>query len=53
LTIDGVIGSKTWAALDANETPVKYTVTIPHLSKSQAEALCSQYPGSTMTEERG
>ena len=30
-----------------------YTVTIPHLSKSQADALISQYPGSIMTEERG
>jgi len=53
LTVDGVIGQKTWAALDAAEPVVKYTVTIPHLSKSQADALCSQYPGSIMTEERG
>ena len=53
LTVDGVIGQKTWAALDAAEPAVKYTVTIPHLSKSQADALCSQYPGSIMTEERG
>jgi hypothetical protein len=34
-------------------TPHLYTVTIPHLSKSQADALCSQYPGSIMTAERG
>lgn len=53
LTVDGVIGQKTWAALDAVEPSYKYTVTIPHLSKSQADALCSQYPGATMTEERG
>lgn len=53
LTVDGVIGQKTWAALDAAEPSYKYTVTIPHLSKSQADALCSQYPGSTMTVERG
>ena len=53
LTVDGVIGQKTWAALDAAEPSSLYTVTIPHLSKSQAEALCSQYPGATMTEERG
>lgn len=52
LTVDGVIGPKTWAALDAVEPIVKYTVTIPHLSISQAEALVSQYPGATMTEER-
>lgn len=30
-----------------------YTVTIPHLSKPQAEALISQYPDSTIMEERG
>ena len=53
LTADGVIGQMTWAALDEVETSYKYTVTIPHLSKSQAQALCAGYPGSTMTEERG
>ena len=53
LTVDGVIGSKTWAALDASEPSVKYTVTIPHLSKSQAEALARQYPDSSIMEERG
>lgn len=53
LTVDGVIGSKTWAALDTNEPSVKYTVTIPHLSKSQAEALARQYPDSSIMEERG
>ena len=52
LTVDGVIGQRTWWALDqpADET---YTVTIPHLSKSQADALISQYPGSTISAERG
>ena len=34
-------------------TPQMYTVTIPHLSKSQADALISQYPGSIISEERG
>ena len=53
LTVDGVIGSRTWWALDQVETPVKYTVTIPHLSKSQADALIREYPGSNMIEERG
>lgn len=53
LTVDGVIGSKTWAALDTNEPSVKYTVTIPHLSKSQTDALIRQYPESTIIEERG
>ena len=52
LTQDGVCGPKTWAALDG-EPPVLYTVTITGLTKVQAENLISQYPGGTMTEERG
>ena len=53
LVQDGIIGASTWWALDQQEAPVKYTVTIPHLSKSQADALILQFPGGTMTEERG
>ena len=53
LTVDGVIGRATWAALDGAEPATMYTVTIPHLSKSQADALISQYPGATMTKEGG
>ena len=53
LTADGIIGAKTWAALDSTEPATKYTVTIPHLSTSQAEALLRQYPDATKTEERG
>jgi hypothetical protein len=53
LTVDGVIGQKTWAALESVEPMTKFTVTIPHLSKSQAEALTQQYPDATKTEERG
>jgi hypothetical protein len=53
LTQDGIIGEKTWSALSSAEPVIKFTVTIPHLSKSQADALCLQYPGATMTEERG
>ncbi|MBP5248668.1 MAG: peptidoglycan-binding protein [Lachnospiraceae bacterium] len=58
LTSDGVIGAKTWEALEkANEqistTPVQklYTVSIPHLDKTQATAIMNNYPGSTMKEE--
>ena len=35
------------------DTPTLYTVSIPHLSESQANALVLQYPGATMEEERG
>ena len=53
LTVDGVIGSRTWWALDQTEPSYLYTVTVPHLSKSQADALIREYPGATKTQERG
>lgn len=52
LTADGVCGKKTWAALQSTETKL-YTVTIPHCTKYQAEAIVNQYIGASMTEERG
>jgi peptidoglycan hydrolase-like protein with peptidoglycan-binding domain len=53
LSVDGIIGPNTWAALDSTEPAIKYTVSIPHLSNSQADALILQYPDATKTEERG
>ena len=53
LVPDGIAGTATWAALRGQKTATKYTVTIPHLSISQADALKSQYPGTIMAEERG
>lgn len=53
LTADGIIGEKTWSALDGAEPATKYTVTIPGLTATQADALILQYPGATKTEERG
>lgn len=50
LTADGICGPKTWAALEG-EQPTRYTVTIPHMTRSAAEALTAQYSGATMTEE--
>lgn len=50
LLADGIIGAKTWAALESE--PVLYTVIIPNLSKIHAQALVANYPGATM-EERG
>lgn len=52
LTADGIVGAKTWSALDGAQPVKKYTVTIPHLTESQADALIMQYNG-TKTEERG
>ena len=53
LTVDGVIGEKTWNALCGAEPAIQYTVTIPGLTATQADALILQYPGSTKIEERG
>ena len=53
LTADGVIGEKTWNALDGAEPAIKYTVTVPNLTATQADALILQFPGSTKSEERG
>lgn len=52
LALDGVVGPKTWAALNGAK-PVKYTATIPQLTAAQAEALKQQFPGVVITEERG
>lgn len=56
LKIDGVVGKKTWAAIEAamktEPAPVTevYTVTIPGLTKEQAEDLCRKWGVATMTK---
>lgn len=44
LTVDGVVGAKTWNALESETIPL-YTVTIPHLSKEMADDLLRKYVG--------
>ena len=51
LEADGVVGKKTWAALEAANTLKLYTVTIPGLMKHEAEAFIKNYTGATMAEE--
>jgi peptidoglycan hydrolase-like protein with peptidoglycan-binding domain len=51
LTVDGIIGPMTWDALDRTEPLTLYTVTIPHMTKSKADQLLSQYPGAVIVEE--
>ena len=56
LTVDGICGPATWAALDAavagvqstTEDSVKtYTVLIKGLDITQAEAIAANYPGNS------
>lgn len=49
LKADGIVGSMTWAALNAGET-IYYTVTIPHLAQNVANDIVTKY-GGTMTKE--
>ena len=60
LNQDGVVGPLTWDALQKASEAVKqpstsedkqYTVCIHHLDKTQADALKTNYPGATVTEE--
>ena len=51
LVVDGVIGQKTWGILEGTEPIKYYTITIPHLTSAQADALKAQYPDATKSEE--
>lgn len=44
LTADGIVGARTWEALNSGVTKL-YTVTINHLSKSVADEIVSKYGG--------
>lgn len=55
LKVDGICGPATWAAIDAALEPAPepeptetWTVTIPGLTKKQAEELCKEWSGATM-----
>ena len=56
LASDGIVGPKTWEALDEAVGPTPpvttlYTVHIPHLTEYQADALIATYAGSWKTAE--
>ena len=51
LSVDGIIGPKTWAMLDSTPVKVTYKVTIPHLSLADAEALAALYDGAVIVKE--
>lgn len=51
LKVDGIVGEATWKMLDSSPEKQKmYTVTIPHRTKEEAEALLKQYPGEMVLE---
>jgi peptidoglycan hydrolase-like protein with peptidoglycan-binding domain len=59
LVSDGICGPMTWKAIEAELTPQPgpepgtetYTVTIPGVTKDQAEELCSEWSGATMKKD--
>ena len=55
LTVDGIVGRATWAALDKvpDEKPDTWTVHIPGLDKATAEAFAAAYDGAYITGEEG
>ena len=57
LVVDGVVGPRTWDALDKavaqlDEKPIEkiYSVIIRNLDKTQAEAIANNYPGAEIVE---
>lgn len=50
---DGVVGKKTWAALDQGTPMQYYSVIVSHLSESQAKALAAMYANAEIEKEVG
>lgn len=52
LTVDGVVGKMTWAALESSQTkPKVYSVTLLNVPKDKAEELLKQYSGTMVLNE--
>ena len=51
LVQDGVVGPKTWQYLESTPTSQLYSVTVYHLTKSQAGRLKAEWPDSSIAEE--
>lgn len=53
LVVDGIVGVKTWAAINSTYDNITYyRVTIDGLTKSKAESIVSVYGGTITTSER-
>lgn len=48
---DGIVGPMTWKCLDSTPTNQLYSVTVYHLTKSQAGAIRAEWPDSSIAEE--
>ena len=46
------MGMETWTAIGAYEV-VLYTVTVPDLTKSEADALAAKYPDAIVAAVKG
>ena len=56
LTADGIVGPKTWEALENGQpapAPLLWTVTIRNLQEDQADEIISQYGGTKTAEGSG
>ena len=50
---DGIVGKLTWAALDQQNEPITYTVTITGLTADQANELVKQFPDKATMKKGG
>ena len=53
LTVDGVVGANTWKALEEGTPMQRYSVTVLHLTESQAKALAAMYKDTEIEKEVG
>lgn len=53
LDADGIVGKKTWDALEHCEAPIYYSVVIPHLTAKEAETVMALYKGAYKEREAG
>ena len=53
LTVDGIVGKNTWAALNQQTQMQYYTVIVNHLTESQADALVKMYDQAHKEPEKG
>jgi cell wall-associated NlpC family hydrolase len=51
LQADGIVGKKTWAALDSEIEPITYTATITGLNAEQIASLQKEFPGKILVKE--